>query len=612
MGANPTFLGTVEDVAGSTIGVSLSSDTVSGLAFVNGIGYRIGQIGSFVKIPVGFIDLFGIVSQVGASAIPERLSQISSYGHRWMTVQLIGEGVRNGKFKRGLSQYPVIGDQVHIVTENDLCRIYGNADSNEFINIGNISSSESIPASININMLVTRHSAIVGTTGTGKSTTVSGLLNAIINSKRFPSSRIIIFDIHGEYSKAFYDNSCVFAVNPRKGEENLFIPYWALTFEELCRVSFGELSSETDRGGVIDYITKLKLDSLLKNPVEGVDAHSLNVDTPVAFSIHRLWLDLFKLIVANHLATSNQSFDTVAYQKINDKVVDSGDAISVRRPKFLPINQSSSGEKVYNSQSRLNIRRQLESLEYKLKDPRYQFLFRPGNWTPTEDGATKKDLDELLKRWIGGENPITILDLSGIPRDILTVLIGAIIRILFDALFWSRNLSEGGRERPLLLVLEEAHTYLDKNNGSQACDSVKRIVKEGRKYGIGAMLVSQRPSEIDGTILSQCGTFFALRLCNTIDRSQVTALMPDNLEGLSSLLPILRTGEALVVGESVQLPMRASIRLPPQDRLPDSQDPKIFGDYLPGGWDRARNPEDYSEVVNLWRRQSTIPLRKIK
>ena len=213
---------------------------------------------------------------------------------------------------------------------------------------------------------------------------------------------------------------------------------------------------------------------------------------------------------------------------------------------------------------------------------------------------------------MGGKHPIVVLDLSGIPSSILNELIGTLIRVLYDALFWARYRSEGGRERPLLVVLEEAHVYLGKEHKGSAASAVRRIAKEGRKYGIGAMIVSQRPSEVDDTILSQCGTLFALRMSNPTDRSHVIGTVTDSLQGLLSNLPILRTGEAIVVGEAVHLPMRALIEAPPKDRRPDSSDPVIFGGTfvegstehsVPGGWDRTREPGDYKHVITTWRRQ---------
>ena len=611
MNSSPTRLGTVEDVKGATISVTIADDASSGLAFVAGKGYRIGQVGSFVRIPIGFTDLFGIVSQVGASAVPERLVESEVNGHRWMTVQIVGEGTRNGVFKRGLAQYPVIGDPVHLVTEADLQRIYGHPESKRFVPIGNIASAESIPAAVDINALVTRHSAIVGSTGSGKSTTVAGLLYSIAGHDRFPSARIIVFDIHGEYAKAFRGISNVYNVNPSKNDKSLplHIPYWALNFEELLEVSLGSVNDEASRGGVVEAIKEYKLDSLRRIPQSGVTEDTLNVDTPVPFSIHKLWLDLYKLIVATHLQTTNQDLSTVAFKRdANGNPVDSSDAMKVKPPEYLPIdNSAGANPKVYLSSSRLNVRRQLEGLAFKLRDSRYDFLFRPGDWLPDVDGKVTKNLDSMLELWLGGEHPITILDLSGIPRDVLNVLIGALCRILFDALFWARNISEGGKERPLLLVLEEAHAYLTKEVSSPSVQAVRRIVKEGRKYGISAMLVSQRPVEIDSTILSQCGTFFAMRLANSQDRSQITSTAPDNLEGLFSLLPILRTGEAIIAGEAVQIPMRTIVSLPPRDRLPDSQDPVVCGEMNePGGWNKPKEPANYQEVVELWRQQNPI------
>jgi DNA helicase HerA-like ATPase len=171
-------------------------------------------------------------------------------------------------------------------------------------------------------------------------------------------------------------------------------------------------------------------------------------------------------------------------------------------------------------------------------------------------GQTAQDLDTLLAGWLGHDRPITILDLSGVPSSVLVRLIGSILRIVYEALYWSREKTEGGVLRPLLVVMEEAHRYVSPGSGNVAADVVKRIAKEGRKYGVGAMLVSQRPSEIDETILSQCGTLIALRLSNPADRGRVKGALPDNLSGLMDLLPVLRTGETIISGEAARLPVR--------------------------------------------------------
>lgn len=552
MPGSPTYLGTVQDVQGATISVALDKDTVSGLAFIDGHGYRIGQIGSFVRISIGFTDLFGIVSQVGGGAVPEALAKIEPYGYRWMKVQLIGEGQRGAEFKRGISQYPTIGDEAHLVTEQDLTRIYGRPDAPNFVRIGSLASAESIPALIDIDRLVTRHSAVVGTTGAGKSTTVANLLLSLSDPIRYPSARIIILDIHGEYYSAMRDRATLFRVNADEGQDEkpLFVPYWALSFDELLRVTPFRGLSDVDRAALVDKVKQLKLASLQAQTRDGTTVDTMTVDTPIPFSIHRLWYDLHRYVCSTHTAQSaNQTENTEAIEQDPNGQPLLGDIMRVIPPKYRPITQSGQN-RVFLSAAPLNIRRQILALESLLRDTRYDFLFRPGPWCPNPEGKPDQDVNALLHSWIGGDKPITILDLSGVPVSILMDLIGVLIRLLFDALFWARYLPEGGRSRPLLFVLEEAHAYLNASNEGAASIAARRIVKEGRKYGLGAMIVSQRPSEIDPTILSQCGTIFAMRLANASDRSHVTGTVSDNLEGLFNMLPALRTGEVKMCNQN--------------------------------------------------------------
>ena len=611
MPRNPTYLGTVQDVQGATVSIVLDENTASGLVFISGYGYRIGQIGSFIRIPIGFTDLFGIVSQVGAGAVPDSIAEDQPYGHRWLRVQLVGEGQRSGEFQRGISQYPTINDEAHLVTEQDLARIYGQSDSPSFVRVGHIASAESIPALIDINRLVTRHSAVLGTTGAGKSTTVASILASLSDPVQYPSARIIILDIHGEYHAALRDRAIVFRVNADigLGEKQLFIPYWALRFEELLGVTPFQGIGDTDRAALVDKVKELKYSSLEKQERSGVTADTVTVDTPVPFSIHRLWYDLHRQVCSTHTAqSSNQSRCTEAVEKDSDGKPLEGDIMAIQPPKYRPITQGGPG-RVYLSSSPLNIRKQILATESLLRDTRYNFLFRPGPWCPqpdhnNPDAQPDKDIDALLESWVGNDEPITILDLSGVPASILMDLVGVLLRLLFDALFWARHLPEGGRRRPLLVVLEEAHAYLGTGNKGSASIAAKRIVKEGRKYGLGAMIVSQRPSEIDPSILSQCGTMFAMRLANTNDRSHVTGTASDNLDGLFTMLPTLRTGEAIIVGEAVHLPLRAFIDAPAENRQPDSQDPKIHDPNAQSGWNHEKTSEDYSRVIEKWRSEN--------
>lgn len=617
MRTDPTRIGTVQDVAGTSVSVSLVSETATGLSFFNGESYRIGQVGSFVRIPLGYTSLFGIVSQVGAGAAPQTEGDIRPWGNQWLRVQLVGERGREGRFERGVSQHPTINDAVHIVTEKDLREIYGPGDPVDFVTVGHLASAESIPALVNINKLVTRHSAVVGTTGAGKSTTVAGLLVSLSNPDRYPSSRIVVLDIHGEYAKALSDRSTIFRVtaDAHKGEKPLHIPFWALRFDELVKLAFGDLG-EQPMAAVADAIVALKRESLGKKARDGATAERLTVDSPVPFCIHKLWFDLHQREHRTIVPRPGGASDEVESAYVLDaknKPVQLGDAMTVTAPHYRTVKTTGpANERVQWGPDSLGMRQQLAVLASKLRDPQFEFIFNPGDWLPELDGTVVKDLDAMLADWVGAPKPITILDLSGIPSTVINDLVGALLRILYDALFWARNLPEGGRERPLMFVLEEAHTYLGKEHSGAAASAVRRIAKEGRKYGVGVMIVSQRPSEIDPTILSQCGTIFAMRLTNDIDRGQVAGAASDNLKGLFDMLPILRTGEAIIVGEAVSLPIRTLIDPPDKDRRPDSGDPPIVvrgdsnkdGYAGEGGWAVPRHQEDYSIVVRQWRKQS--------
>lgn len=616
MSNKETYLGDVQDVNGTTVSIALSNESLTGFVYIDGQGYRVGQIGGFIRIPIGFNDLYGIISQVGASAIPESKADTQKVGYSWMTIQLIGEGQRNGLFQRGLSQYPTIGDEVHLVSEKELKNIYGQPDKPYFVKLGHISNADSIPALIDVNKLITRHSAIVGTTGSGKSTTVASIINAISDTEKYPSSRIIMLDLHGEYGHALKDRANVYKINSDSSatlqENELHIPFWALNFEELCEVCFGEISNEKDKNIVMERIQKCKLDSLAKYPRKGASADSLSVDSPIPFSIHNLWHELFiEQFGTYYKGKGGKPIESLAYEKDANGVELKGDAMNGIAPIFRNVVTDAGEEKINYLPGSLSLGKQLLLLGAKLRMPRYDFIFKPGDWMPSGDGKVTKDLDGLLKGWIGSDKPVTILDLSGVPADILQTTIGALLRILYEALFWSRNLSQGGRHRPLLVVMEEAHIYLNDDFKGMASKTVQRIVKEGRKYGIGAMIVSQRPSEIHPTVLSQCGTFFALRLTNSSDRGHITSALSDNLDGLTNMLPILRTGEAIILGEAVKLPMRTIIEAPPKNRRPDSQDPIVFDEVPaldsqnPGGWGiKMENDPKYDEMLETWRAQN--------
>jgi uncharacterized protein len=584
---DPTFLGKVATVSGSSLNVQLARSVASGLSIINGQTYRVGQVGSFVRIPQGYQDLFGVVSEVGANAAPENITSFDGDTGRWMKIQLVGEAV-GGAFERGISQYPNIGDTVHLATESHLRRIY-DTKGQAHVTVGTLSSAESITAKVALNELITRHSAVLGSTGSGKSTTIASLLRSIISpeesERQYPSARVLMLDIHGEYSGALADVSQVFSVDPQKGESCLLIPYWALDSTDLLDFLTGKLEGN-HAIAFTDKIFALKSASNDARNFPGVDSDSITVDTPLPFSLKKLWYDLIDFEIA--------TFD--GPQRDQSTRQELGDVATLKPPKYKPHAMGSAGP--FLNQRALGIQRQLKLLRSRLLDRRYDFLLHPGGWEPDEHGKAERDLDALIGGWLGGEKPITILDLSGVPSVVLEQLVGSILKIIYESLFWSREKTEGGIERPLLIVMEEAHRYLSGDSNNLASQTVQKIAKEGRKYGVGAMIVSQRPSEVNETILSQCGTFFTLRLSNPVDRARVQGTLPDGLVSLLDVLPVLRTGEAIITGEAAKLPMRCRITLPVKENRPRSEDPKVSEK-----WALPRKPEGYDRVIASWRAQ---------
>lgn len=587
---DPTFLGTVSTVSGASITVLLAESIASGLAIIDGHTYRVGQVGSFVRIPQGYQDLYGVVCEIGAAAAPPSTdNQQTAITGRWMRVELAGEAI-GGKFERGLSQHPNVSDTVHLVTERDLRRIYGDGGQDQ-IRIGHLSSAENIEVRLSLDALVTRHSAVLGSTGSGKSTTVASLLRSIVvphgSSNGSPGARVILLDLHGEYTAALGDIARVFSTTPQPGQDSLVVPYWALEAGELLQLIAGDLT-ESQEIAFSEKLQEMKAASLVRTPRSGLEQASLTIDSPVPFSLKQLWYDLI-------------DFETTTYvgpQRDQPAREAPGDPENLVAPRFTPHAMGNAGP--FMNQAARGIRRQLNLLRSRLLDRRFDFILHPGQWEPSLKGDVAADLDLLLQNWLGHDKPVTILDLSGVPSTTLVRLIGSILRIVYEALFWSREKTEGGVLRPLLVVMEEAHRYLGPDAGGAAAEVVKRIAKEGRKYGIGAMIVSQRPAEVDETVLSQCGTVVALRLSNPADRSRVKGTLPDNLAGLMDLLPVLRTGEAIVTGEAARLPVRCRITLPASEHQPRSADPQVSL-----AWSRRRVSEGYDRVVASWRAQKT-------
>lgn len=588
-----TLIGKVASISGNVVSVKMEETTKSLMPIIDGIIYRVGQLGSFLKIPLGYANLYGIVTQIGVDALPESLKKLSIenfdkvYSTRWLSMVLIGEKTVS-KFERGITQFPTAEDEVHIVTIEDLNLIYGSLDDNTSINVGNISVSESLPAKIDLNKLLTRHCAILGSTGSGKSNTVAVLLESIAKSS-FKSSRILVIDPHGEYNETLRDFSKVYKINADKSlnQSELFIPFWALPISELLKIFPGNLNEkqyEYIRGKILDKKTEYVKNNKLEKTIK---IESLSSDSPIPFSIKQLWFELDDF--------ERQTFNEPRKPESITNKIKEGDAEKLISNEYEPA--SAGGGKPYLNQQAQGILGYLGGVRNRLLDQRFNFLFNPGELNPELKGNVTKDLGSLFTEWIGDNFPITILDLSGIPSEIMTPISGSILKIIYDTLFWGQNLNVGGREQPLLVVLEEAHNYLKAGEDSISSRTVQTISKEGRKYGVGLLLVTQRPSELDETVLSQCGTTIALRMTNRGDRGHVSSAVQDELSDMTALLPSLRTGEGLILGEAVKIPSRVKFRK--ISSAPKSSDPNVSEQWRK---DRPDNKE-YEKVVENWRNQ---------
>jgi uncharacterized protein len=602
--ADPTYVGQVASVTGAIVRVRLREDMPSTLVMIAGESYRVGQIGGFFRVPLGYTNLYSVCTQIGADAAPpgsaegvfgaalETDTQLRLSGYRWMTIVLFGEGL-GSEFERGVGQYPTVGDEVHLVTNDDLKVIYGWSKGKKgTISVGQIAATSGISADISVAGLVSRHSAIVGSTGAGKSNLVTVLLETVSDGS-LPNARAIVIDPHGEYATALGNKARVFRIRPNEaaGEKPLWVPFWALPFSELQQLTLGGLQPNHE-ATIRDQVLDMKVEAAKKLAIPPTP-ETLTADSPVPFSIKQLWYELDKFERMT-FKSSGQQTDKEA--NAPTKVGDANHLRSDQYPAASPYNEAP-----YKNQRKRNIERHLDLMRSRLKDGRFSFLFSPsGGYEPNLNGEVKSDLDALVRDWVGHDKPITIFDVSGLPSEVLPTIVGTMLRVVYDMLFWAQDLPIGGRQQPLLVVLDEAHRFVPEGGDTSAHRTLSMIAKEGRKYGTGLMLVTQRPSEIDSTVLSQCGSLVALRITNSADRTKVAAAVPDDLGGLVEQLPSLRTGEGIFLGELMPIPSRVRVRKAKQKPVGD--DPK-----LPDVWQVPERPDGglYSRALANWRGQST-------
>jgi uncharacterized protein len=407
-----------------------------------------------------------------------------------------------------------------------------------------------LPVYINLNEFILKHSLVVGSTGSGKSNTVAYLLNNIVNE--YPSSRAVIIDIHGEYMNYLNKDASEFSVYSTTNK--FVIPYWMLDFDTLCKFfgfTQGVMSAVTDvfRDRILQMKKNFVSTSELKDKVK---LNDIDINSPIPFNIKEIWLEFYSRGYGTYNDV-NREPPNYAYEIVKGVEV-KGDANKLEKPQFKIYTTLNSAPFKSNE---TYFRAIADNILNIINNDDFKFMFGDDEFI-----QGTKNIEELISSWIENEKQITVLNLSGIPYNVLDIVIGIISNLLFDIIYYSLKVHQPFEGRPILICFEEAHKYLNSNTqNSFSQKSVERIMKEGRKFGIGAMIISQRPVEIPNSIISQVSTFIALRLTNSDDQSQVIKFAPNNFSIFLKSLPSLGNGDAFVIGESMKIPMKVKVPL---------------------------------------------------
>ena len=465
-----------------------------------------------------------------------------------------------GNFKRGGQQIAIPPSNVEIADESVLKTIYSSIEGDKKFIFSSLAQKPSIEIAVDGDKFFSKHIAVVGSTGSGKSGTVARILqegikptdeqntNGVLNN-----THILLFDLHGEYAQAFPKSK-------KLDVSNLILPYWLMNSEEL-----EEMFIESRESNSHNQVSQFKTSVTLNKKRHNTGLPKVNYDTPVYFSIE----EVFRYISNQNISTKDAKTGEL---KIKAKVAGVVDEYQLF--EAIEFEDKVSG-KINKGPYAEEFDRFVPRLEIKINDDRLAFLLKPRKTGGVEYKTS--DLPEILKQFIGysaAENDnITIIDLSGIPFEVLSIVVSLISRLVFDFCFYYKTIKNATEEAPFLLVLEEAHNYIPQSEGAKyhsVKKSIERIAKEGRKYGLSLMIVSQRPSEISETIFSQCNNFVAMRLTNPSDQQYVKRLTPDSISAITDTLPVLERQEALIIGDCIPLP--TIVRIKDLTDKPDSND----------------------------------------
>ncbi|MFC1602066.1 ATP-binding protein [Pseudomonadota bacterium] len=549
---NNTLIGYITRVQsnGFFASITLNDKGNFPITLIEGKPILAGQIGSYLTIHQGNIRILARI--IRASNTPDIKQQRNDTDdHKaqtgWLELIPLGE-LTAQTFHRGIRRFPTPGAKVHIITQNELNLLFSSF-TGKSIELGHLPAQPSVNVSLDAAALFGRHSAILGQSGSGKSWGVANLLQQAVST--MPNAHVVLLDLHGEYhwidgkgaAHSAFDEDITQCLDAR----TLEIPFWLLTFAELV-----DLFIDRTEDGASTQIAFFRevIHSLRRKANPEIESSKISIDTPVYFSL----TDLYR-----HIKAANEQNLNFGKQK------------GALHGKFDGL--------LMRMQSRLN-------------DVRYDFLFKPKHRT---DSAS---LAGLLRDLVGlgqKKSQITIIDLSSVPFDVRPTVSAQIGRLVFEFNYWNPNHSQF----PILLVCEEAHTYIpreEKTTFAGTRQSIERIAKEGRKYGLSLAVVSQRPHELSETVLAQCANFLCFRITNPDDQAYIRSLVPDGETNLVDTLAALGRGEVMALGEAVPIPLR--FQMYPPDPKPNSSDTDLYT-----YWKSEPKDIDVESIAQNWQNQ---------
>lgn len=502
-------IGVVLEIAGSGSQIALDLQRLQECARDEDPSIALsGQVGSQIKIRVGNGWLL--------ASVRTQRQDSKTAGGILANIDFLGEGDeerltgRIHGFRRGVTSYPIPGALVYPATSKDLREIYA-GDGRSAIQVGTVFPTKDIRAGIYIDAFLGKHFALLGSTGTGKSTSAALILHRICEAA--PNGHVVMIDPHGEYASAFRNSGIILDVS------NLQMPYWLMNFEEHCEVFL--TSSGNDRQEDSDVLAKCLLQARMKNRLAEAMG-KITVDTPIPYLLSDL-----TSILQNEMGKLDKATSTAPFMRVKSKI----DELKA--------------------------------------DPRYQFMF-----SGMLVGDTMADFISKIFRMPTDGKPISIIDVSGVPSDITSTVVALLSRMVFDFAIWAREEKARPVllvcEEAHRYVPNEKNA-----DGSSVGRILSRIAKEGRKYGISLGLITQRPSDLAEGVLSQCGTIISMRLNNDRDQAFVKAAMPEGARGFLDSIPALRNRECIICGEGVSIPIRVSFDNLEEFKRPASADPSF-------------------------------------